>query len=122
MENAFCHMELTTGDPKKAREFYGKLFSWEFEEVTGGSGMPYIMIGTGREPGGGIMQAPAGVPVAWTTYVLVDKVADSLKKVPELGGKVLFPETEVPQYGKFGIIQDPTGGVIGLWEPFGEKK
>lgn len=118
MDNTFCHVELMTGDVEKAKDFYGKLFSWKLEETPMEGGAPYIMINTGKEPGGGMMKAPEGAPTAWSVYVLVESVADYVKKAEGLGGKVLVPETEVPKYGKFAFILDPTGGAIGLWESF----
>ena len=33
MANPFVHVELTTTDSKRSKEFYGKLFDWRFEEV-----------------------------------------------------------------------------------------
>lgn len=117
MNNSFCHVELLTKDPEKAKAFYGKLFSWKFEDMSSQGGMPYTMIQTGAEPGGGIMKAPEQAPVGWGVYVLVDNVAQYAKKTVELGGGVLVPEQEVPGYGKFVVIQDPTGGVISLWQP-----
>jgi hypothetical protein len=32
-----------------------------------------------------------------------------------LGATVVRDVTEIPGYGSFSIIQDPTGGVLGLW-------
>lgn len=118
MPNPFGHIELTTGDVDKAKEFYQKLFSWEYEQAPGEGGMDYTFIKTGAEPGGGMMKAPEGVPTGWTVYVTVDSVTDMLAKVGELGGMVIVPEQEVPNYGKFAVIQDPTGGVIAMWQSF----
>jgi hypothetical protein len=77
----------------------------------------YTMIKTGGEPRGGIMATPQpGVPTAWTTYVLVGDVAAALKRVEKLGGKVLMGKTEIPGMGHFGVLADPTGGVLAVWQ------
>jgi predicted enzyme related to lactoylglutathione lyase len=48
--------------------------------------------------------------------VLVSDVAASTKKAKSAGGTIIKDVSEVPNMGSFSIIQDPTGGVIGLWE------
>src|SRR5262245_54890011 len=57
MGNPFCHVELSTDAPAKAREFYGKLFQWKFEDapspVPGGT---YTHIRVGDGTGGGLMK------------------------------------------------------------------
>jgi uncharacterized protein len=39
MANPFIHVELSTTDPAKAKEFYGKLFTWKMEDMEMGPGM-----------------------------------------------------------------------------------
>lgn len=116
MANAFCHVELTTDDPKKAKEFYGKLFSWAFEDepMPGGT---YTMIKPGEGPGGGMMkkQSPQ-MATQWLPYILVESVADTVVQAKKLGGKVMMDKTPIPEMGAFAVIADPTGGVIGVWE------
>lgn len=117
MKNEFCHIELTTDDVGKAKEFYGGLFSWKFEDVDMGGGMKYTMINPGAGPGGGIMKKPMPeAPTAWMTYVMVEKVDAAMKKAEKLGGKVIVPKTSIPNMGSFSIIQDPTGGCLAVWE------
>lgn len=116
MKNEFCHIELTTDDVGKAKEFYGGLFSWKFEDVDMG-GQTYTMINPGAGPGGGIMKKPMpDAPTAWVSYVMVEKVDATLKMAAKLGGKVIVPKTAIPNMGSFGIILDPTGGCLGVWE------
>ncbi len=123
MKNDFCHMELNTDNVGKAKEFYGTLFSWKLEDMDMGEGKMYTMINTGKEPGGGIMQKPMPeAPTAWLVYVQVDKVDAALKKVEKLGGTVVVPRMKIPNMGAFAIIQDPTGGTIGIWEAEAKKK
>jgi predicted enzyme related to lactoylglutathione lyase len=33
MANPFVHVELNTNDLPRAKDFYGKLFDWKFEDV-----------------------------------------------------------------------------------------
>ncbi len=114
MGNPFVHVELQTQDPAKAKAFYAGLFDWKLE---GTPGMDYTMIGVEGGTGGGIMKHPmAGAPSQWLAYVLVNDVATATEKAKRLGATVLRGKSEVPNYGWFSVIADPTGAVLGLWE------
>jgi len=116
MANPFVHVELNTTDLAKAKEFYGKLFSWDLQDMPMGD-MNYTVIGVGKGTGGGMMRHPVpGAPSAWLAYVLVDDIHASTKKAAELGARILRDVTEVPGMGWFSIITDPTGAAVGLWQ------
>ena len=118
MANPFGHIELNTQDVGKAKNFYKSLFKWEFQDMQGAGGIDYTLIQTGTPPGGGLMKHPMpGVPSFWLVYVNVDNLAASTAKVKSLGGVVHKDITEVPGYGHFSIVADPTGAVFALWEP-----
>ena len=117
MANPFVHVELSTTDPAKAKTFYGSLFDWTLEDTDMGGGMIYTMIKVGDGTGGGLMKHPMPcAPSIWIPYVLVSDVAASTKKAKSAGGTIIKDVSEVPNMGLFSIIQDPTGGVIGLWQ------
>lgn len=117
MANPFVHVELQTQDPERATEFYRNLLDWQLEGVPMGDAT-YTMIGVGEGTGGGIMKNPvAGAPSSWLAYVLVDDVAATTEKAKSLGATVAQEVTEVPGYGWFSIIADPTGAALGLWQP-----
>ncbi len=117
MSNKICHFELTTQDMAAAKEFYGSLFDWKLESMSMDD-EAYIMINTGEEPSGGMMAAPsAEVPSAWVNYVQVEDVEASAARAAELGGQIIVAKTPIPEMGYFAVISDPTGAVIGVWEP-----
>jgi hypothetical protein len=116
MKNTFCHVELSTDDPAKAKAFYGKLFSWTFEDLPMPEGT-YTMLKTGEDPGGGLMKKPnPKMPTAWLAYVMVDSVEETVSKARKLGGKIMMDKTPIPEMGAFAVLADPTGGVIGVFE------
>ena len=116
MGNPFVHVELVSDDPAKAKDFYGKLFAWELEDVPMDDGS-YTMIKVGKGTGGGITKNPMpGTPSAWLAYVEVDDVAAATKKAKSLGAKVIKDVTEVMGAGTLSIIADPTGAMLGLWK------
>jgi uncharacterized protein len=117
MANAFCHLELNTTDLAKAKDFYGKLFTWETSEMDMGPGGTYVLIKPGEGPGGGMMTHPVpGAPSQWLPYVAVDDVVSATAKAKSLGAQVMRDKTEVPNMGWFSILLDPTGAAIALWE------
>ena len=117
MGNPFVHVELASTDVRKAKTFYGSLFDWKLEDTDMGGGETYTMVKVGEGTGGGMMKHPMpGAPSAWVPYVLVGDVAAATAKAKSLGGTVLKDVSEVPNMGSFSIVQDPTGGVIGLWQ------
>jgi len=117
--NPFCHVELNTTDVKKAKDFYGKLFDWKLEDLPAPTpGGDYTMIGVGEGTGGAIMKHPIpGAPSFWLAYVLVDDVQAATKKAKSLGANVMKDVTEIPGFGWFSVLADPTGAHFALWKP-----
>jgi hypothetical protein len=117
MANPFVHVELSTNDVAKAKDFYGKLFGWKLTDVPMDQ-FTYTMIDVGEDgTGGGIMkQMMPGAPSAWLSYVLVDDIAEATKKAASLGAKIIKDTTEVSDMGWLSIIVDPTGAYLGLWQ------
>ena len=111
---AFSWFELMTTDTEGAKEFYSRLFGWETEEMPM-EGMNYTVVKVGEEAVGGIMARPPqseGTPPNWGGYVTVDDVDATAKKAEELGAKILVPLTDIPNVGRFFVLQDPQGAVI----------
>ncbi len=111
----FSWNELMTSDVEGAKAFYGKLLGWEMEEFE--MNMPYTVVKAGDEGTGGIMKIPAeaeGMPPQWGAYVTVTDVDDLSRRVEEIGGKLVVPLTDIPEVGRFCVIQDPQGATLGL--------
>ena len=122
MGNPFVHVELVTTDVAKAKSFYGKLFKWKLEDVDMGD-MTYTLIKVGEGTGGGLMKNP--MPdghSTWIAYVKVANVKKATKQAKSLGAKIKKGVTEVKGAGSLSIITDPTGAMLGLWEPKRKKK
>ena len=119
MGNPFVHVELNTPDPKKAKEFYSKLFQWQLDDVENKEvpGGVYTTIKVGEGTGGGIMKQVPNGPSGWLAYVLVDDIRAATKKAQSLGAEVMKDVTEVMGMGWLSFIQDPTGSILGLWQP-----
>jgi len=111
---AFGWFELMTTDVKGAKAFYKGLFGWEYETVPIQDG-EYTMVKVDDVPVAGIMamvEECKGMPPSWDIYITVDDVDATVKSVTELGGKVLRPALDIPNVGRFCVLQDPQGAVI----------
>jgi uncharacterized protein len=119
MANSFVHVELLTNDVNKAKDFYKRLFDWKLEDIPG---MDYTLINVGEGTGGGIMKTPMPeISSHWLAYVLVDNVTASAEKAKSLGATIVKEVTEIPGYGSFSVLIDPTGAALALWQPLRGK-
>ena len=121
---SFCWNELSTTDDQAAIKFYTELLGWEIKKsdaaaCEGSDAPPMVyneIVVDGRHVGGIFkMGAEFGqAPSHWMAYVAVDDVDEKARKVGELGGKVCVPPTDIPNVGRFCVINDPTGAKLSL--------
>lgn len=113
---AFSWSELMTPDPASAREFYGALFGWTFDEMPMPEGT-YNVIKLGEAAVGGIMGTPPGsgpMPPMWGCYVTVADADATVRRCVELGGKVIVGPQDVPGVGRFAVILDKQGAALNV--------
>lgn len=108
--------ELMTRDVEAAKHFYGALFDWKLETRDMG-GFSYTLASSGDQEVAGLMALTddaAGMPPNWGAYVTVDDVDATLKRVIELGGKVVVPAQDIPEVGRFAAFVDPQGAMLSV--------
>jgi uncharacterized protein len=105
-----CWVDNLVPDPENALNFYGELFGWEFDGP--GPGDYYVARVRGRDVAG-VGQAPPGVPAGWSTYVSVTSADETARNA----GRVIVEPFDVPPAGRVAALEDPTGAIIGVWEP-----
>lgn len=113
---AFSWCELMTTDASKATEFYGTLFGWKVETMNMGQG-PYHVVKAGDTSIGGIMNMPpesGTMPPMWGCYVTVADADATAKQCQGLGGKLLAGPMDIPNVGRFAVLQDPQGAVFNV--------
>ena len=111
---AFSWCELMTSDVAAAKDFYGKLFGWQMQDMPMEQ-MTYTVLNAGGAPVGGIMATPkrAGpMPPHWGIYVTVADVDATARQAVELGGSLLMPPRDIPGVGRFCLFQDPQGALL----------
>jgi predicted enzyme related to lactoylglutathione lyase len=71
----------------------------------------------GDKMAGGMMQMTeewGNIPPHWMTYIEVEDCDATVKNVQQLGGKVLHGPKDIPNTGRFAVIQDPQGAVCSV--------
>lgn len=118
---AFCWAELSTSDEAAARDFYRAVFGWDVDvaEIPGGTYSTFTL--GGRSVAAAAQQreeeAAQGVPPHWNLYVNVDDADKVAAGAQEAGGNVIMPAFDVMELGRMAVIADPSGAMLGLWQP-----
>ena len=124
MPNPVAHFEIYGDDPETLAGFYRKLFNWDIT-ASGVGGyysvttVPTDTQGIPTQPGGingGLMKRPVPEARAWTNYVTVASLDESLKQATALGATILRPKSAVPKMGWFATVADPEMNVFGIWQ------
>lgn len=123
-QEIFIWNELDTTDQKKSGVFFSKLLGWTLKEIDAGEFGIYTIFQKDGQDVAGMMNPTPESPNKqshWQTYIAVDNVDECAKHTTELGGKVLVPPHEVPDFGRVCLIADPTGAIIPLVTPVKKK-
>lgn len=111
--------ELNTTDWKAGWSFYSQLLGWrkvssmdmgpEFGEYFMFGLEPEAMLG-GMSDAAKMMKAPAH----WLHYLNVKSVDETVKRIPEKGGKVLNGPMDVPGGSRIAQCMDPQGAMFAI--------
>ncbi len=115
--NTPCWFELATKNGEEAVKFYGEVFGWTASGSDMG-GFTYYEWKNGDSSIGGMMPMVGdewqGIPPHWMVYFAVADCDATAEKVKELGGKVCVPPTDIPNVGRFSVVNDPQGAVFSV--------
>ncbi len=114
-DGKICYVEIPAADVDTSSRFYAQVFGWNirvrgdgetaFDDTTGAVSGSWVL---GRSP-----MREAGM----LTYVMVDSIEATLKKVAAAGGKVATPATPLGPGGQaFATVLDPAGNLVGLYQ------
>ncbi|MFD2422123.1 VOC family protein [Amycolatopsis pigmentata] len=103
--------ECMTSDFEGGKAFYGEVFGYRLEDMSG-DGFSYVTLNVGDRPVGGLGALPADAPESavshWATYFGVADTDAAVAKVRELGG-TLFGEPHDSPYGRMAQVADDQG-------------
>ena len=103
--------ELGTPDLQGARRFYGAIFGWT-SVATPTPDMEYNQFRQEARAVAGFYALEgqfAGVHPHWMTYFAVSDCDAAAARAKDLGGAAHIPPTDIPDVGRFAMLQDPPG-------------
>ncbi|MFF1883510.1 VOC family protein [Pseudarthrobacter sp. NPDC058196] len=114
-----CWVDTWQPDPKAAKEFYGQLFGWSFDEAIPMSGVDgdYYQARLDGRPVAGVGQAPPQSPAGWLTHVRVEDVAEASARAEQAGGRQLM---SFGAHAPTALVAD-SSGVLFCLRQAGEK-
>ncbi len=115
----FVWHENVSTDVEKAKGFYTQLLGWETEMWKPGE-MDYAMIKANEQMHGGFNAAQGGAPSHWLGHVVVEDVDEAARRAESAGGKIVAGPMDIPEIGRFALIQDPQGAVTSAYAPEGD--
>lgn len=115
----FCWTEIAVNNLETCKSFYTNVFGWEMPEIKVDVGMVYQEYNIPNSyPMGGIYEISKEMfgeelpPPHYLNYISVDNVDEFTSKAYDLGAKVIKEPMDIPNTGRFSIIEDPAGGMI----------
>lgn len=114
MYNRLSHFAIFTEDTDRAKSFYNKVFSWDFNSY---GAEDFAQINTeGGELIGAIQdrkyQLTNEKVVGFECSISVVDVNETAKAVLDAGGQILMPKTEIPHVGWLIKFQDTEGNIV----------
>lgn len=112
--------DLTVENAGEIRDFYAAVVGWSASPVDMGEYDDYEMTPPGADEAVvGVCHARgsnAELPPRWLVYVVVEDLDESVARCGSLGGEVVAGPRATGG-GRLGVIRDPAGAVLALWEP-----
>jgi len=103
----FVWVELVTSHVERARDFYGKLFGWTFEEQN-----DYILVRHEGRRVAGIVSAADPERSEWIENLSVEDVDRAVLAARTHGGAVEHEAVDAPDRGRLALVSDPGGALV----------
>lgn len=112
-DGKICYIEMPTKDVQASADFYQRAFGWTIR--TRGDGAIAFDDTTGEVSGAFVLGRPPAAMPGLMVYIMVDSVAEAMKKVEANGGEIVQPIGGDP--GEITArFRDPGGNMIGLYQ------
>ena len=115
-------IDLGSTDLDAAQAFYQQLFGWDFTDTGEEMNHYHLIRCRGALVGGAMsvagMTCPDGQPLPseWGVYLAVDDADERFALAQQHGAQAVLPPGDAGASGRFAVVLDPTGAVIGLWQ------
>jgi len=113
--------ELGTRDTAAAKEFYGAVFGWGYDDEPSDRVGIYTIWKVGEAMVGGMidlnaLEMPAEIPANWLVYFTVEDVDATVEKLQSGGGSVMNGPIDIP-VGRFAVVADQFGAAFAVMQP-----
>lgn len=110
-----CYLEIPAMDIERSAAFYRDVFGWGVR--TRGDGARAFDDTTGAVSGTWVLDRTPAEDPGVLTYIMVDSVAGTIRKVEAGGGRLVTPETPLGPAGEaYATFRDPAGNLFGLYQ------
>jgi predicted enzyme related to lactoylglutathione lyase len=110
-------VDLQTPDTKAAQAFYGSVFGWTTADLGPDAGGYAMFQKDGANVAGVGPTMGEGQPPAWTSYINVVDAEATVARATIAGATIFMEPMQVLDVGHMALFADPTGAVLGLWQP-----
>jgi uncharacterized protein len=108
-----CYIEIPATDIPRSVDFYRNVFEWKIRQR--GDGASAFDDGVGEVSGAWVQGRPPSGQPGLLIYIMVDSVADTIKRVEANGGEIVQPlGADAPEIT--ARFRDPEGNVLGLYQ------
>jgi predicted enzyme related to lactoylglutathione lyase len=109
-----CYLEIPAKNAAASADFYSTIFGWKVRQRGDGE---MAFDDAGGVSGTWVKTSDRSPDERTRTYIMVDVIADTLKRIEAAGGRVLTPRTSIGSgMGAYAIFADPVGNEFGLYE------
>src|SRR5712671_6212876 len=109
-----CYLEIPAKTAEASADFYSAIFGWKVRKRGDGE---LAFDDTGGVSGTWVKESDRTADERTRTYIMVDDIADALKRIKAKGGRVTTPRTAIGSgMGAFAAFTDPVGNEFGLYE------
>jgi predicted enzyme related to lactoylglutathione lyase len=109
-----CYLEIPANRAEDSARFYADIFGWAVRDRGDGN---LAFDDAGGVSGTWVKEGDRTPDERTRIYIMVDRIAESLRQIEATGGRVITPRTEIgPEMGAFAVFADPVGNEFGLYE------
>ena len=109
-----CYLEIPAITAEASAAFYSGIFGWTVRKRGDGE---LAFDDTGGVSGTWVKESDRTPDETTRTYIMVDEIDVTLRRIEAAGGRVLTPRTDIaPGMGAFAAFADPAGVEFGLYE------
>lgn len=113
----FSWAELATSDAVAAKDFYARVFGWEYEDNPAGDEGQIYSMATRDGHHVAALYKDDRQPPHWNCYVTVASADETAEAAKAHGGGVMAEPFDVMDVGRMAVITDRGGATLCLWEP-----